>query len=413
MAGRVLKLRGKQDLQFAAVIALSGILTGIAYQFQLWTFRPDGYSALSERLPYWDFTNLWSGGRLVMDGRVDTLFDVHSYREALRAWFGSALPDQEWSYPPSILLIGVPLSLLPLPLAYSLWTAATLLSLYLVLRLLKLPRTITLALLFSPPVAMNAIFGQNGALTAALLIGSLLLLPSRPIVAGILAGLLTIKPHLGLLLPFCFLAAGQYRAVIAATLTAIGLAALTALCFGADVWIGFFRETGPLMRHIMVSDYPQPYHKNALTAFIFARWLGFGILGGYMLQAATAALALTAAIFLWRPSCPMDHRLRVLLTATLVLFATPYGYSYDAIPYSIAVACFFLADPRLPRWPMALAYLWPLYLHILHNQRIGIAIVVPAAFAVAMVALAIKDRRSPKVGALGALPTASSATQSR
>lgn len=391
-------MRDRQDLQFAAVIAGCGILVGLVYQFQLWTFRPDGYSALSERLAYWDFTNLWSGGRLALEGRVDAIFDVEAYRLALRGWFGSGLPDQEWSYPPSILLIGVPLSFLPLPLAYGLWTAATLACLYLVLRNLQLPAIVTLALLFSPAAVMNSIFGQNGALTTALLIGTLLLLPLRPVLAGILAGLLTIKPHLGLLLPFCFLAAGQYRAIVAAILTTVMLVGLTGLFFGFDVWLGFFKETGPLMQKIMEAEYPQPYHKNALTAFNLGRWLGFGIAGAYILQALVSLLAIIASVRIWRPQFVMDNRLRALLTGVLAILATPYAYSYDAIPYCLAVACFFLADRRLPRWPIAVAYLWPLFLHVLNGQGIGIGILPLAIFAGVMIRLAILDDRSAKAG---------------
>lgn len=400
-------MRDRQDLQFAAVIACCGVLVGFVYQIQLWTFRPDGYSALSDRMVYWDFTNLWSGGRLAAEGRVDAIFDVEAYRSALRGWFGPGLPDQEWSYPPSILLIGVPLSFLPLPLAYALWTVATLACLYLVLRNLKLPGIVTLALLLSPAAVMNSIFGQNGALTAALLIGTLLALPQRPVLAGILAGLLTIKPHLGLLLPFCFLAAGQYRAVAMAILTTLLLIVLTGLSFGFEVWAGFFKQTGPLMRQIMEAEYPQPYHKNALTAFIMARWLGLGIGGAYILQAAVTVLATLASVRIWRPDFVMDNRARALLTGVLAILATPYAYSYDAIPYCLAVGFFFLGDPRLPRWPIAVAYLWPLFLHILNGRGIGIGILPPAIFAAAMVGLAILDSRSAKARAGIALSKAS------
>jgi len=150
------------------------------------------------------------------------------------------------------------------------------------------------------------------------------------------------------------------------------------------------------MRKIMEADYPQPYHKNALTAFILGRWLGFGIAGAYFLQALVTLLAIIASVRIWRPEFMMDNRLRALLTGVLAILATPYAYSYDAIPYCLAVACFFLADRRLPRWPIAVAYLWPLFLHVLNGQGIGIGILPPAVFAGAMVRLAIVDDRSTR-----------------
>ena len=60
------------------------------------------------------------------------------------------------------------------------------------------------ALALSPACLINAIGGQNGFLSAALLLGGTLLIDRRPILAGVLFGLLTFKPHLGLVLAFAF-----------------------------------------------------------------------------------------------------------------------------------------------------------------------------------------------------------------
>lgn len=378
-------LRDREQLTFAMFIFTSVLITGAIYQIQLWTPQADGFSSLSQRLPYWDFTNLWAGGRLAIEGKVSLLFDVDAYRGALRAWFGSGLPDQEWSYPPSILLIGAPLALLPLPLAYAVWTVGTAACLFAILQRLDLPGLITVALVLSPAEVMNTVFGQNGALTAALLIGTFLLLPTRPIAAGILAGILTIKPHLGLLIPICFLAAGQYRAIMAACATAAAMAAATALLWGAKVWTGFVYSTGPLMRTIMEADYPQLYHKNAMTGFIFARWIGLGVEGAYLLQLVLAAVCAAIAIWMWRPSSAIENRRRAVLTAVLALVATPYGYSYDAIPLCVAVAYLYFTDPPLPRWLLAALYLWPLFLHIFNGKGIGITILAPVILVVAAI----------------------------
>ena len=62
-----------------------------------------------------------------------------------------------------------------------------------------------LALAF-PATFINLFHGQNGFLNAALLGAALLALDRRPVVAGILFGLLSYKPHLGLLVPLALLA---------------------------------------------------------------------------------------------------------------------------------------------------------------------------------------------------------------
>lgn len=374
--------RDRHDIRFAAVIVAAGVLTGIVYNLQLWTLDASGFSELSLRLPYWDFSNLWAGGKMALEGRVLDLFDADAYRVALRSMFGMSLPNQEWSYPPSLLLLGIPLALLPIDSAYLLWTLGTLLLLYFALRPLGFPRYVRLLLLVSPAACMNVIFGQNGALTAALLIGGLALAPTRPVIAGLLLGLLTIKPHLGILVPICLLASGNYRAVLSAGVTTIALIIVTGLVFGFEVWPLFFQKTGPLMAEIMEAPYPQPYHKNAITVFIMARGLGFDVLGAYVIQGVFLVLAGIAVFLLWSPRSQIDHARRVCITGVLSIVATPYGYSYDVLPLCIAVAFLFMNELRLNRWPLAIVYLLPLFLHTLNAEGIGLSILAPVSLVV-------------------------------
>ena len=63
-----------------------------------------------------------------------------------------------------------------------------------------------------PPVLINAITGQAGFLIAALFIGGMALLPKRPLLGGMLLGLMVIKPQLGLVLPFALAAGREWRA---------------------------------------------------------------------------------------------------------------------------------------------------------------------------------------------------------
>ena len=57
-------------------------------------------------------------------------------------------------------------------------------------------------------ILRNGLVGQNGFLTAALIDGTLYLMPVRPILAGICLGLLSYKPQYGLLFPLVLIAAG-------------------------------------------------------------------------------------------------------------------------------------------------------------------------------------------------------------
>lgn len=372
-------------------MVLGGLLIGLLYHLRLWTLDGDGLSVMQGRSPYWDFTNLWAGSGMALDGQVLTLFDAEAYRAALRSLFGQGLPDQEWSYPPGVLLAGLPLALLPIAAAYLVWTFGTVAALGLALRSLTLPPAAVAALLVSPAVIINALLGQNGALTAALLVGGLCMTPSRPVLAGVLFGLLTIKPHLGILVPFCLIAAGSWRAIAAAAATAVATIAVTGLMFGLEPWVLFFTETAPLMRAIMEAPYPQHYHANAMTVFILARSAGADLGIAYLVQGAAACASAAAVVWLWMPSTRVDHAMKVGTTAVLALVATPYGYSYDSIPMCVAIAIVFLRPRRPPLALLALAWLYPLVAHLPNFYGYGVGILVPVALAGWMLADARRE----------------------
>jgi len=376
--------KSQGDRRFAAFVFISSLLVGVVYQAYLWTIGDNGFSEMSDRLPYWDFTNLWTGARMALDGGTASLFDVEAYRAALRAMFSPDLPNQEWSYPPSMLLIGAPLAVLPIGVAYFAWTIGTIALLHFAIRPLRLPLPIHIAALVSPAVVMNAVFGQNGAFTAALLIGGLLAAPRRPILAGVLFGLLTVKPQLGILVPFCLLASLNWRAIASAAVTTVLLVLLTGFAFGFDTWTLFFSETRPLMTAIMEAPFPMPYHANALTVFIMARSLGAGIDAAYIAQAVATVAAIAAAVWLWLPSTAIDPRRRALLTATLAIVATPYGYTYDTIPMCVAVAYMFAVAKRPQLLLLSVAWLFPYVAHLLPLVDIGVGVLVPIGVSVWM-----------------------------
>jgi hypothetical protein len=364
----------------AIYVIVLGLYLAVHYLRNLWTLDSHGLSTMTERLPYWDFTNLWGASRLALQGHVADLFDVDAYRQELRALFTPFMPDQEWSYPPSLLLFGLPLAMLPVLPAYLLWTACTLLLLFLSLKTLDLPLGIRLLILLSPAACIDLMFGQNGALTAALLLSGLALLPRRPIMAGILLGLLTVKPQLGLLVPFCLLAGGHYRAIGSAAITAILLVLVTGVAFGWDVWPLFLEKTRPLMSSIMEAPYPQGYQKHGATFFLLFRSLGLGLPASYALQGLFTAAGIAAAFWLWRPERRIDPATRVCLTGVLTLVAMPYGYVYDAVPLNIAAA-FFFRKRREPALLLAIAWIYPLINSDIVEHTPLIGVLVPFTLA--------------------------------
>ena len=153
--------------------------------------------------------------------------------------FGAKTPFYGWHYPPFFLFVAAPLALMPYRLALVVWQAVTL-----VLYLLADPRDRLARHRLRPqaamrradprlgggtdgsssPLAFPAVFvnlghGHNGFLTAALIGFALLLLDRRPILAGILFGLLAYKPQFGLMIPLVLIATGRWRTLFAAAAT--------------------------------------------------------------------------------------------------------------------------------------------------------------------------------------------------
>ena len=85
------------------------------------------------------------------------------------------------------------------------------------------PFGLVLAVAF-PVVLNNALVGQNGFLTAALIGGTLYLMPVRPVLAGICLGLLSYKPQYGLLFPLVLIAASQWTVFFTAAVVAVAMA---------------------------------------------------------------------------------------------------------------------------------------------------------------------------------------------
>lgn len=395
MGAVVARLRTRSELIFATLIVVLGLARGLHFQISLWTLTPDGFSIISDRLPYWDFTNLWAGTLMALRGNVAYLFDTETYRQELRLILSPLLPNQEWSYPPSMLLIGIPFAGLPIFVSYIVWTLGTLFLLFLATKPLDLAWWARMLIVVSPAAAIDVVFGQNGALTTALLLSGLLLAPSRPIVAGILFGLLTVKPQLGVLVPFCLLASGNYRALLSAGVTALFLVIVTGSLFGFDVWSLFLTGTRPLMTAILEAPYPQGYQMNAVTFFMLARSLGFGLAASYSFQAVSSVAAIAATLWLWRRKTTIDHRSKVCLTAMLTLIAMPYGYSYDTIPMNVAIAYFFFNYRGLLVF-LGIAWLYPLFNHQVAGLMVPLGVLIPTGLTACMLIRILRDGRSPE-----------------
>jgi hypothetical protein len=333
-----------------------------------------------------DAANLWLGGTLARAGRIATVFDPDAYWAAARSLFGQRLILHTWSYPPPMLLLGVPLSLLPLLPALAAWNATGAVLLWLGARASGLDRAACLVAATSPAALECALAGQNGLLCAALALPGFVLAERRPWPAGALLGALVLKPQLGVLVPVCLVASRNWPALAAAALSAAALALASALAFGWKSWTGLVFQVMPFMRHEILEApwFHGPYQSMAATPFTAARWAGASLGTAYAVQAASAACAVVLCWRVWR--APGDDALaRAAFTLALTFLATPYGYCYD-LPALAAALAGLAARGRWPwagrRALFAAAWIvpgWGTWLGVGEMPPLGLAAVLCAA----------------------------------
>lgn len=277
-----------------------------------------------------DFVNVWLGARAVIEGRIDTLFDVSTYLPWLRATFGAQLPFHDWSYPPHYLFVVAPFGLLPYPVAYLLWFVAGLCVLGGTLASMRLPLPPWLIVAALAPVALvNLLYGQNGPIVGALLLGGLWWRDARPWLAGALFAALTVKPQLGLLVPVVLVLQGNWRTIAwTVTWTAL-LVAASVLAFGWQAWRDYIVITSPLQMQIMTEGIG--FFVNMMqTPFMAGRVLGLDTTGAAILHLVLAvpALGLTAWAA-WRLRATSLRVGTVSVAAIATLIVSPYAMSYD------------------------------------------------------------------------------------
>jgi alpha-1,2-mannosyltransferase len=308
----------------------TGVRLAMAQSFTGVVLEPTGFQIGR------DFLNTWMGGRSAFAGGPAAWFDFTAYNAAVRHITGHPnLPPLFWSYPPQILLFVWPFGLLPYVPAYVLWCLAGL-ALYVWAAIAGgVDRRHAVFLAVAPAVAVTVFFGQNGFLTAALLIGGLVNLERRPVVSGLLFGILTFKPQFELLLPVLLVMTGRWRTIAAAMATTALLVAVTSIWFGFDVWVQYVQKVVPQQHWLLMTagDHGWPI---VSSAFVNARLIGLPVNWAWAVQALSSGCALAAVVWTyWRRRDPV---LSLALFVTATFLFSPWMFNYDMVVFGFVVA---------------------------------------------------------------------------
>lgn len=297
--------------------------------------------------PNIDFMNYWTAPHFALRD-PSLLVDIERYYAAQQAVIDGDFGKNIWSYPPHLLPLLWPLGLLPIVPAQILWAVVGVVCYVWAAKrgfASWHPVAGTLLLVLSPAALFN--IGQNGFFTAAFFLGALWLLDKRPVVAGILLGLLTIKPQLGFVWPLVLLVLGCWRTIAAALATTLALAVFSLAVYGVEVWQGFLDFTLPRQWEFITEPYiPRGYQTLSLSLPNALQSLGVPVRIGLTLHYAIALVVVLASAYAVR-RC-RDFHLRALVLATGALLVTPYALCYDMVALS-AVLLWCLQRPE--SWP--------------------------------------------------------------
>jgi len=371
---------------FGAALAVLG---GIAFVGHLWHETANGLASEHGLAFGDDFVNFWSAARLTLLGRTMEVYDVEALHQFQRMVLGGDIHLYHYNYPPSAILLTLPLGALP----YLIGLAAWLLGGWFLFALAARHawpsrpalRDVILFTFAVPAVLLNSMAGQNGTWMAAILGGGLMLMERRPMLGGALLGLLAIKPHLGLLVPLALVCGRHWHALGAFLLAAVAISVASLAIFGVEPWLAYAARAS-LARQWDLEQGAGVWHWM-ISVFAGLRQLGTSVPVAYAAQGVSAVAAAAAvAMCWWRPSpAPLRHAVLVLCT----LLATPYVLLYDHVVAALVPLWLWpwLGGRSMLRMALLLAApAFGLILATLFGLGVGWLFIVPVlAFAIATV----------------------------
>jgi hypothetical protein len=287
---------------------------------------------------YGDFFALWTSAVVTHAGDAAVNFDADALH--LRQVALGMHPEgyNPFPYPPTLLLLLGPLGGLSLRAAFAVFMIPAF-ALYLLATSAGRWREWwwTLAACIAPATGVTLISGQTGYLSGALMIGGLRLLPTRPVLAGVLFGLLTYKPQLGVLVPVALVAMGAWRAIAAAAATFAVCVAASSYVYGFALW-GLFAHSifEYAVRFHPVVEYMPTIYANAI---LLGAWRSVA----WALQLAVSIPVGFAVWRAWREG-PSPRAAALLIVGTFL--ATPHAFNYDMPMMTLALTWYFVARFR-------------------------------------------------------------------
>jgi len=299
-----------------------------------------------------DFTSFYAASKLALSGHPADAWNPAAHAHAEDSLFRGPHDYLAFFYPPPYLLLCWPLALLPYGWAALAWMTGTAALATALLRAFfrrvrpEGPMPLVVMLAF-PALWINIGCGQNGAVTLAILTGGFLMMDRRPIVAGLILGLMIIKPQLAIGLPFVLGGAAlvepkRWKVFFATGISALALCGIAWLALGTAGYAAFFTNSA-YAREVLNQGLVDPALMQSLYAGL--RMLGASMTAAYAAQGALSLTVLAMAsytAFRYRPT----GLVLGALTISATVLTTPFLLDYDLLVTALPLGWLVLTGAK-------------------------------------------------------------------
>jgi hypothetical protein len=301
-----------------------------AVLFGIWVVSYWGFHKEGVPLPGADFRVFWCASDVSLHHGAAAAFDrqrLLACEASLQAGTPRANMFAPWIYPPTFHLLVYPLALLSYASAYALFMAIGI-AICLIACMPAMTRNALpwITVLAFPGIWVAMVHGQNSLLTLGLAAIALGAVETAPVLAGICAGMLVIKPQLAILFPLLFLCGRHYRAFAVTIMTAGLFCTASGVLFGWSLWLKFFHAAAWFQDAVLMHDDGRLWRAMP-TVFAFLRSAGVDAGVAFAVHIAVALAAVLATSVAWARRTNRELLAAAAVVTTLVI--QPYLVYYD------------------------------------------------------------------------------------
>lgn len=310
-----------------------------------------------------DFVSFWSASDVALQGHPADVYGVEAHKVSQLRLFPQIAHYgySAFFYPPTFLLICLPLAVLPYFYALCLWLSVTGYACWRAVKPFLPNKTPWVVCVGFPAIFSNILHGQNAFLSCALFAGGVHCLVKKPVCSGILFGFLCFKPHLVLCVPLVLVAARLWKALCAFMLTVALFVLVSWAVLGTSTWLGFINHI-PAATNALEKD--QIGYAKMVSVFAAVRLLHGSVFLSYSLQVFVSAVVLSLLLFIsFCRRASLETGVMLIITALIV---TPFLLDYDLMLMAPVLAWTVAQAQRrgfMPyeRFIVACAFLLPMF----------------------------------------------------